>query len=123
VIVAQVTSLNQFGGIAPTTLLTPATNGVYRVSAYMTELLTKKLSGSYSLNVGWVDESGHVQFTPATWVTLPAQGGTVGAGYRFASGTAIIRGVAGKPISYTVQGFAPNFNYNLFITVEQLEID
>jgi len=118
VIVAQLTLLNQNNQIPPTVLLTPATHGIYRVSAYMTELATKFTVGTYNLVLNWSDEAGGPEQSPPSWVELPAN--------RYSSGTLIVRSVAGKSIQYYVNGSngtKTNFSYNLFITVEQLETD
>src|SRR5690349_1169923 len=78
VIVAQVTVFNQSTKIPPTALVTPALNGVYRVSAYMTELATKQSKGRDVLTLTWSDDSGKEAEAPSTWVNLP---NTVGGGF------------------------------------------
>ncbi|HZQ68344.1 MAG TPA: hypothetical protein VFA68_07475 [Terriglobales bacterium] len=115
VIVAQVTLLNQFGKIAPATLLNPTTNGVYRITGYMTVLPTdKKPLGKWDPSIVWDDETNI--FQTFSWEVNPTQ--------RTGQGVIVVRTLAGRPIVYYVNGgSATNFNYDLFITVEQLETD
>lgn len=67
------------------------------------------------MTVGWTDDSGRTYQTPDGWMELKID---------YAQGGQVFRAVAGKPIQYFVSPFnRPNFAYNLFITVEQLEGD
>lgn len=116
VIVAQVSLRNQGQAIGPTPLLTPPTTGVYRVSAYISSSNAPS-TGYWSLHIKWVDENA-LRKSPRHWIEV---GTSV---LKYSQGTLIVRAVAGQPIKYDVdQSGPPDFDYNLFITVEQLESD
>lgn len=115
-IVAQVSLTDQTSPIPITTLVTPSSDALYRVTAYF--LMTKfDQSGSHwCLTTGWTDDvrrrvktvyidSSANQGLP-TWVSLIVSP----------------RDKAGVPLTYQVNlcaGLVPNA-YNLYITVEQL---
>jgi hypothetical protein len=118
VIVAQVSLLNQQNTIPTTTLVTPATNGVYRVSAY---LIGSKYDNQNEWNVGllWKDEIGQEK-TIQNWLIAPNNQIPL-----YSQAMQILRATAGNPITYHVGvlGTPRGVTYNLFITVEQLESD
>lgn len=75
-IVAQVKLLNQSSRIPWTTLLTPSTNGLFRVSAYLVGSNNAK-SGDWTLNLMWTDEvkrQSTPDFLEVPFTSLHSQG-------------------------------------------------
>jgi hypothetical protein len=110
-VVAQVALTGQTQPIPQTTLLTPQTNGLYRVSVYMA---SSSSSGSWPLLVlYWTDDVGPQQCGNECSLLSNFNVGT----------TFIVRAIAGSSISYSVGPITQGQTletYNLFITVEQL---
>jgi hypothetical protein len=57
-VVATIALYNQTANIPTTTLFTPATNGLYRFTAYMAETVAGGTGGIWSLEVYWNDFAG-----------------------------------------------------------------
>jgi hypothetical protein len=109
--VASVSVVAQTVTVPLTTLFTPAADGLFRISVYMSSSPTQGSTWAYALF--WTDDvkarnSGRQQLSPGT----------------FSSFSAPVRALAGQPLSYSVSAGAsnpPGANYNLSITVEQLQ--
>ncbi len=123
VIVAQGSLVNQTASIPMTTILTPATSGLFRISVYGIPTAT---DGSYSttfpMDLYYSDDSGPYDkiFTFLAVHTgcnlSPAAGNTsINCNY-----TSVFRAVAGVPIQYDVQ-VSGQVTYDLFFTVERLQ--
>jgi hypothetical protein len=116
---------NQTATIPTTTLFTPGTTGLFRISAYMTQVAT--VSGSYNttFNLGWSDDAGQettsvsappIQqppevFPPQAW------------GWNYEGGpgnTLTIQAVAGQPITFWTANSRSVGTYSLYIVVERL---
>jgi hypothetical protein len=54
-VAAKVSLANQTGNISPTTILTPQTDGIFRVSVYET-MITQ--GAGFAVELGWTDEAG-----------------------------------------------------------------
>lgn len=110
-IVASVSLTDQTAPIPPTTLVTPAANGLFRVTYY---LESSRVQGSvWGVSFNWRDE-----MKTRTTGTLQAQAGTITAG------TIAVRSITGHAITYTASAGGtppPDASYNLFITVEQVQ--
>jgi hypothetical protein len=114
-IVAQVSLQNQSADIPRTVLVTPTASGIYRITAYFVSG-SNSATGGWGLRLHWKDEDGG-RITPIRWADL-------GRLTHVISVTYTVRSITGQPIQFSVNGFdSPNFSYNLFITVEQLESD
>jgi hypothetical protein len=112
-IVAQVSLLNQNSATRPTSLFTPVTSGVYRISSYM--VASRGTKSVWSLSFGWTDEH-----RPAAVTDLFVPNNTTLSD----SNTLVVRAIAGTPIYYKVNRITSStITYDLFITVEQLESD
>ena len=103
-IVAKVSLKNQTSSIPLTTIYTPASDGEFLVSVYLTDT---SVTGSAGVVVQWTDEMG-------TWQSGPSNGGPQ------QRGTFMIHAIAGQPIQYFVDySDSHSVPYNLFITVVQ----
>jgi hypothetical protein len=113
IIVVQLSLLNQYR-ITPTTLFTPTTGGVYRISTYMSRRRGPINTGAWEMGLAWKDGNNAEGADPG-YINNTISG---------SANTTVIRVSAGTPIHYSVHPIAePTFNYDLYITVEQLESD
>jgi hypothetical protein len=131
-IVATVSLPNQTAPLPSTVLFTPDTTGLFRVTAYMTEVVPLTNNGSvdtWIYHLGWTDdagkESGNGQHgimllqtnltPPSAWA---ATLNTSSPGL-----TSIVEAVGGAPVTFSMSK-AGSVNgpstYSLYITVEQL---
>lgn len=122
-IVASVELTGQTTAIPSTTLFTPKTDGLYRISAYMT--LTAVGTGNpWNLVLTWTDDAGvetnlsvislfSDSVPPHAWGGVPAVPPT--------NPPFIVRANAGQPVSFSTTNInATNGTYELFLTVERL---
>jgi hypothetical protein len=123
-IVARGKLVNQTTTIPVTTILTPAQDGLYRLSVYATVSNPDLNSGSWwSYNPAWTDDGGSV---PENGL-LYGYGNTHGPFIYeslYGSGVAIpFEAKAGTSITYSVtqQGPPDNSAYSLYYTLERLE--
>jgi hypothetical protein len=123
-IIKKVVLSNQTAVIPTTTLITPGTTGLFRISAYMTQVATAQ-GGATSFNLGWADDAGQ----QTTWTVLPPivqQTDAVpplswGQNYEGGPGnTVTIEGVAGQPITFWTASSSSVGTYSLYIVVERL---
>ena len=129
-IVATVKLTGQTAPISATTLFTPTATGVYRVSAYMTQVTPVNLLNVFwYLNLRWTDDAGaeaaSVQTNHMLLQTLTS--GTPPEAYGFNSlfpgNSSIIEVKAGQPITYSVvlSAGTSGGTYSLYMVVERLE--
>ena len=113
-IVAQVTLTGQSGPIPTTTLLTPTSSGLYRVSGYLVVVDDTETQGGLTGLVNFTDESGPTAFVFGSAVA----GGRGGSQAIF-----LAHGIAGQPVTFRVDFnmSGGTVNYDVFITVEQLQ--
>jgi hypothetical protein len=132
-IVASVSLPNQTAPIPSTVLFTPSATGLFRVTAYMTEVVPFTSNGSYYTwiyHLGWTDDAGKEsgngrngimvlqtqQTPPSAWA---ATSSTFSPGL-----TSIVEAVGGAPITFSISKGAGTVNgpstYSLYVTVEQL---
>ena len=130
-IVARIALVNQTAAIPTTTLFTPTSDGLYRISAYGAITTPVSPNGAnWSVFFGWTDEAGMegsgeplviiADFnTPQNAYGVCTQGAN---GTQSPAGCVlVVRSLAGKPLTYSVTAeFAAGGTYELFITVEQL---
>lgn len=113
-VTAQVVLTAQSEGIPPTALVNPQTPGLYRVSAYNSVLVNTETGGRMTSVIGWTDDLG-----PQTCPIASFAPGIAASLFT----TCIVRLNPGTPLYYQV--FADvsggNLQYELFITVEQLQ--
>ena len=122
---------NQTAPIPETVIVTPSTDGLFRLSVYATVTTANIASESFwSVNLFWTDDAGP-QVGPGVLFTyqgvselgsfIPEYSpyGT-GAGGGFDT---VFEAKAGTPISYSVtqQGLPDNSAYSLYYTLERLE--
>ena len=133
-IFVQVTLNGQTGPIAPTTLFTPPSDGLYRISSYGVVTTPNATYGLWDVQLNWTDESGAElcsSFLACALMQLTSDpvethfGGQVGLqGPYTPNNTAVIRVKAGTSVTYSVvadpSGNPSGSTYDLFITVEQL---
>jgi hypothetical protein len=114
-VVTTVTLTNQSKAIPATTIYTPNTDGLFRVSAYLSLTTVKNVNNEgWELLLAWTDEIG----------TKKANTNSYNGGSNALTDTFVVRGIAGQPLGYTtnpISGGGPQSNYNLFIVVEELE--
>ncbi len=116
-IVAQVALTNQSATILPTTILSPQSSGVYRISENALSRDQNCVNDSSLLTTAltWADDVRPRSVFSAP--TLP--GGALFMNWVF-SWTVIIKASAGTPITYEIDQVNCK-PYDLFITVEQLQ--
>lgn len=110
-IVANVALTDQTTAIHPTPIFTPSVSGLYRMSGYTEKAgCDGKAWQAYFL---WTDDTGYPQ---SSQFINPG-------GCSVSTGTVTVRGVAGKPLSFSVHdiGGSGATPYGIFITVEQLQ--
>ena len=127
-VVGKVTLTAQSNQIPQTTIFTPRTNGLFRLSYYGTSTVASSSYGCWEVWFYWTDEAGSHQnqfnnlLYPGSIQGCDAVG--IEADYSAPTEDAtIIRGIAGAPIQFAV---VPLYNtegsqYELFISVEQLQ--
>lgn len=119
-VVAQVALKGQTGPIAQTTLLTPQTDGLYRISAYVATTVPSPpgtSNGGWGVILGWTDDAGAEQYTLPEAYCVGVPPGASGGGDR------VVEDNAGMPLTFAValDGFETGSTYELFLTVEQLQ--
>ncbi len=116
-IVAKISLLNQTTSLPATTILTPTTNGTYRLSVYWAETVPGPNVGNWQLTFGWTDEVG-AESNGQGLILYP----TKAPPFDSVQQTQIVRANAGTPITYTVGGLGavPTGTYDLFIVAEKI---
>jgi hypothetical protein len=119
IIVKQVSLENQTAFIKPTKLVTPNSDALYRISAYM-EVTTVGTNGEeYYLNIGWTDAVGKKD---KTVIDIANSNGEIRPLWE--QTTLVVHDLAGSPLGYSVTdilGGMPQVPFSVFITVEQLQ--
>jgi len=114
-VVATTSLTKQTHGIPPTTFFTPATDGMFRISAYLgTTKAATNNAGGWLLVFRWNDG------------VRDRNTGTAAASASSNAGNAtiVVYAVGGQPLEYRtliVGGTAEGMKYDLHIVVEQLE--
>ena len=76
-IVKTVVLRNQTGSIPTTTLFTPASTGLFRVSVYMTEVVPPQGNdGTWIFNLAWTDDAGLESGFPSQPIMQMSPAGT-----------------------------------------------
>jgi hypothetical protein len=122
-IVATVALTSQTANIPKTALYTPTADGVFRISAYMTMVISGS-TGSWWLTAYWNDDGGAEQtaiYKINSHSKSPTNSCNAAGGTACGSSVFVIDGKAGMPISYDVGAHAGAAGtYDVFIVVEQL---
>jgi hypothetical protein len=124
VIVAKGKAPHQTAAIPTTTLLTPAQDGLYRISAYAT--LTKvgiANSGSWTFSLWWTDDAGPQTEEFVLDGSFNLRGPFLND-YNFYGGAVrVFEAKAGSPITYNLaeDGVSDGSEYSLYYTLERLE--
>ena len=108
--IASVSLTDQTVPVSATPLVTPTTSGLFRVTFYFE---SSAIQGSvWGLSFKYTDDLA--TRSTAVWQAHPGQ---------WANFAYVFRDVAGQPITYTVAQLksGAGANYDLFITVEQLQ--
>jgi hypothetical protein len=133
-IVAQVSVTGQTAAIPTTTLFTPASNGLYRISSYGVVTVPNGTFGQWDVQLNWTDDSGSElcsNYQPCQLMEMwsdPVEthfGGAMGNQGSFVPNTTtVVQVKAGVPVTYSVvadsNGNPTGSTYELYITVEQL---
>jgi hypothetical protein len=128
-VVSKVAIKGRSTAIPQTTLVTPASNALYRVSAYGVVTVPNGNTAFWNLELNWTEEygaencyNGTQQGVPCSLLTINSNWENYGE-YRWAQQTWVVRANAGTPLSYSMVdvGGATGSKYDLFLTVEQLE--
>lgn len=113
VIVAQVALSDQTGAIPVSTLVTPRSSGLFRVSGSVIGLAGCNSTAPAEVALIWTDDRGAEQgqlFNPGVLES---------SAYGLSS---VVRVIAGTPLSYEIPSGDVNCTpYDLFLTVEQLQ--
>jgi len=122
-IVAKGKLRNQTAPIATTTIFTPVQDGLYRLSVYMTQVVSTPNSNFGYFQLSWTDDAGAEQGWNAYLLTTnlaPPQAYGV-----FTSGLPgsemVFQSKANTPITYAVFGVGDLGTYSLYFTLERLE--
>ena len=111
--------------IPTTTLFTPSVTGLYRVSAYIAMSTSGTTGCPWDLTLGWTDDAGAEQAQNLLQLSASAHPpDAYGFGENALTQTAIMRAVAGSPITYNVPATGcsgDNGTYELFLTAERLQ--
>jgi hypothetical protein len=126
-IVKKVTLPNQTGPINGT-IFTPVTNGLFRVSVYMTQTVPGNNANNFwGYNLAWFDDAGSEstqgavvqlgvsQAIPFAWGSLP--------GVRSPGNATVIEAIAGHPVTFSVDNYLGTGSYgtySLYFAVERL---
>jgi hypothetical protein len=130
VIEATVKLTNQTMPISSATLFTPASTGLYRVTAYMTQVTpVNQLNIFWYLNLRWTDDAGaelaSVETNHYLMQTLTSGAPPEAYGFNTMSpgNSSIVEAKAGQPITYSVALSAGTNGgtYSLYLVVERLE--
>jgi hypothetical protein len=130
-IVKKVILANQTAPIPTTTIFTPASNGLFRLSVYITQVVPAEKQGSQSnwqYQFNWTDDAGpESPLAPLMWVgsaqTPPKAWGV--PYYSESPGTVtVFEAIAGQPVSFSVNLVDPagvgGGTYSLYFVVERL---
>jgi len=114
-VVASVSLMDQNQPIPATPAFTPITDGVFRVSAYITTSSGSNKRAEWVTFAGWTDAHGAKQLG----LVSATQNSSMGQGL-------VVQGVGGQPLLYQSKpagggGGVGGMTYDLFITVEQLQ--
>ncbi len=113
-VVASATLTNQTAAIPSTPIFTPTSDGIFRVSAYLSASASTSKSAYTYVLVGWTDENGPRK--------TGSQAYQNNSNAEFTNFT--LRDLAGQPLLYQtlyVPSKGTGMTYNLYITVEQLQ--
>jgi len=125
VIVARGKLVNQTAPIPTTTIVTPAHDGVYRLSAYATITQADSSSQSYWIwNPTWTDDAGPANCNGQCYIGAGNTPGQFQLQLGLQLGVVMtIEAKAGTPIAYSVyqQGSPDNSAYSLYYVVERIE--
>jgi hypothetical protein len=127
-IVAKGKFPNQTVAIPTTTILTPAKDGLYRLSVYVTMTTTGNPGSTWNYNLSWTDDAGP-QSLPSflfalDYLTGPFfQFANIGFGASLGGPVTVFEAKAGTPITYSVtqSGPADSSAYSLYYVLERLE--
>ena len=112
-IVAQVSFVNQTSGIPLTTLVTPQSSGLFRISGTV-EGPSACVAAIYGVYLYWTDDTGSDQ----GYIVTPSSA-AMGNLYLL---SAVVRDLNGAPLSNEVFSYNVECSpYSLFFTVEQLQ--
>ena len=123
-VIHTVTLTGQTNNIPQTTIFTPKSSGLVRISLYMTVTIPSSQFGCAGVAMTWTDDGGPQETFPVNTLSqntacfqfLETDVGPFGA----ASTTLAIRADAGTPVTYEVSNVPSGTTYELYITVEQL---
>jgi hypothetical protein len=116
-VVASVSLTKQTHGIPPTILLTPTTDGTFRITALLS---TSKGNGGFDQGLWEV----FVRWEDRIRERNSVLGGQAPDHDNDAYATIVVHDIAGKPLEYRTSiagGVADGSQYDLFIVVEQLQ--
>jgi hypothetical protein len=120
-IVAKGKVVSQTAEIPQTTIFTPGTTGLYRLSAYMVETAPGPTPNIYwNFNLFWTDDGGSEE-NPGNML-LAAVGG-FGTPTWTPGSVSVFQAHAGQPVSYsvTLSGGTSGGTYSVYYTLERLE--
>ncbi len=115
VIVAQVSMPNLSDAVPTTTIFTPETAGLFRISAYV-EAPPSANSGSVSANFTYTDDTGVQSSLGLVQSPTPLSGGS-------SQGTTVFRCHAYKSVAFETSGNFPCSGpcYSVHLTIERLD--
>jgi len=114
VIIKRVAFLNKSTDMGPSTLFTPTSNSIYRVTAYA-DVTPPSNDGVACPLLSWTDEAG----TQSQAVTNP-DGNACAYATNSDQGVVIIHSIPGQPVLFSMSVGDFSGQYNVFITVEKL---
>jgi len=118
-VVASVTLTDQSAGASGVPFYTPASTGIFRISAYINTSTGTVQRAYWRLDLGWTDSGGPRSGSSISQYLASGQNG-------FDSATLIANDVGGQPLTYTAtphgggQGMG-GMTYTLVLIVEQIQ--
>jgi hypothetical protein len=124
--VKKVILANQTAPIPTTTIFTPASDGLFRLSAYITEVVPAEKQGNQSnwqYQFNWTDDAGAE--SPAGYLMWLGSSQIPPNAYSGSPGTVtVFEAIAGQPVSFSVNLVDPvgvgGGTYSLYFVVERL---
>jgi len=121
-VVAQVSLAGQTNPIPTTTIFTPNTDGLFRISVYWANTVPASTDFTWSLDLGWTDDAGNE--AAQSFMILSAESGApMSYSINTGNGSSLtFRANAGAPVTFSVKANSTpsSTTYELFFVVEQL---
>jgi hypothetical protein len=115
-IIKTIVLKGQTTSIPPTTIFTPPTSGLFRISVYMVATGGFDNLGNWNAKINWTDDAGPE--STVSWLSLNA----FTPPNAWAQNSIVIEAAAGEPATISISAGTqyPGPTYSLFLVVEQI---